>query len=147
LSAGGVHLLRNAVRNNARISVFNIMTFDYYDDQSNKCAAGNGPPHEMAADTITAAGNLVKTLRSVYPRESTNRLWRMVGVTEDIGVDDFGPCETFSTNDATVVAAWAISQKLAEVSFWNIQRDNSKASHVPQRDWQFSHTFEPVTRG
>jgi hypothetical protein len=146
LDPGAVHLLRNAVQNHAAISIVNIMTFDYYDDQSNACAAGNGPPHEMAADTITAAGHLLKTLRSVYPHESTNKLWRMIGITEDIGRDDFGPCETFTTDDGTVIAACAISQHLAEVSFWSIQRDTTARSHVPQTDWQFSHTFEPVTR-
>jgi hypothetical protein len=33
----------------------------------------------------------------------------------------FGPCETFTTDDATTIA--------------------------PQNDWQFSHIFEPVTQG
>jgi chitinase len=145
LDPGGVHLLQSAVQNHAAISIVNIMTFDYYDDQSNNCAAGNGPPHEMAADTITAAGHLLKTLRAVYPHEPTSKLWRMIGVTEDIGRDDFGPCETFTTDDGSVISAWAISQRLAEMSFWSIQRDTSARSHVPQSDWQFSHIFHPVT--
>jgi hypothetical protein len=74
LDAGGVHLLRNAVENHARVDVVNIMTFDYYDDRSN-----------ASAETI------------------------------------FGPCETFTTDDATTIA--------------------------PQNDWQFSRIFEPVTQG
>jgi hypothetical protein len=61
--------------------------------------------------------------------------------------DDFGPCETFTTDDATTIAQWAIATHLAEVSFWNVQRDHAARSHVPQDDWQFSHTFEPVTQG
>lgn len=147
LSSGGVHLLQNAVENHARVDVVNVMTFDYYDDQSNACAAGTGPPHEMADDTVTAAGNLYDTLRSIYPNRGGNALWHMIGVTEDIGRDDFGPCETFTTDDATTIAQWAIARHLAEVSFWNVQRDHTARSHVPQDDWQFSHTFEPVTHG
>src|SRR5882757_1075985 len=145
LDTGGVHLLRNAVANDARIDIVNVMTFDYYDDQSNACAAGNGPPHEMAADTITAAGHLHDTLRQVYPHSSGSQLWRMIGITEDVGRDDFGPCETFTTADATAITEWAIAKRLAEVSFWSIQRDTTRRSHVPQADWQFSNTFEPVT--
>jgi chitinase len=145
LDEGGVHLLQNAVANGARIDIVNIMTFDYYDDQSNACAAGNGPAHEMGDDTITAAGHLLQTLRGVYPHRPDSQLWRMIGVTEDIGRDDFGPCETLTTDDAQVIARWAMTQRLAEVSFWSIQRDTTARSHVPQTDWQFSHTFEPVT--
>lgn len=147
LSEGGVHLLQNAVVHHARVDVVNVMTFDYYDDQSNACAAGNGPPHEMAADTETAAGNLYDTLRTIYPHRRGNALWHMIGVTEDIGRDDFGPCETFTTDDAKTIAHWAIARHLAEVSFWNVQRDNAGRSHVPQEDWQFSHTFEPASHG
>jgi hypothetical protein len=36
---------------------------------------------------------------------------------EDIGRDDFGPCKTFTTDDAATIAL-----RLAEVSFWNLQR-------------------------
>jgi hypothetical protein len=38
-----------------------------------------------------------------------------------------------------------VRSHLAEVSFWNIQRDHTARSHVDE--WQFSHTFEPVTQG
>jgi len=44
----GIAILANAKRHHARIDVVNIMTFDYYDEQ----------PHEMAADTVTAATGL-----------------------------------------------------------------------------------------
>jgi chitinase len=145
LDSGGVHLLQNAVANGARIDIVNIMTFDYYDDQSNACQAGNGPAHEMGDDTVTAAGHLLATLRGIYPHRPDTQLWRMIGITEDIGRDDFGTCETFTTDDAHMIARWAISQRLAEVSFWSIQRDTTARSHVPQTDWQFSQTFEPVT--
>jgi hypothetical protein len=70
----------------------------------------------------------------------------MIGVTEDIGRDDFGPCETFTTDDAVTVEHWAVDKGVGEVSFWNLQRDNSRRSHVDQADWQFSQTLRHVTR-
>jgi glycosyl hydrolase family 18 (putative chitinase) len=145
LAPTGLAVLQNAVANHARIDIVNIMTFDYYDDQSNACQAGNGPAHEMGDDTVTAAGHLLATLRGIYPHRPDTQLWRMIGITEDVGRDDFGTCETFTTDDAHMIARWAISQRLAEISFWSIQRDTTARSHVPQTDWQFSQTFEPVT--
>jgi chitinase len=146
LADSGLAVLRNAVANNARIDVVNIMTFDYYDNV----------PHEMANDTKTAANGLVNQLRSLYPGKSTSQLWGMVGVTEMIGVDDFGPAETFQTSDAAPVLSWAKSQGIAELSFWALQRDNGgcpggaasdTCSGVSQSTWQFSHAFEPFTSG
>src|SRR5437763_6148763 len=138
LDPAGLHLLQNAIENHARVDLVNIMTFDYFDDQSNACAAGQGPAHQMAADTMTAGRHLFDTLRGLYPRQSASRLWRMIGITEDIGRDDFGPCETFTTADASAVERWAAQKGLGEVSFWNLQRDRAARSHVDQTDWQFS---------
>jgi len=145
LGASGVNVLRSAVSNGARIAVVNIMTFDYYDNQ----------PHEMAADTVTAAGHLFSTLQQLYPELPAPRIWSMIGVTEMIGIDDFGPPEIFTTADAPAVEQWAARQHLAELSFWALQRDNGgcpgsggsdTCSGVTQSAWQFSHAFEPFTR-
>lgn len=46
----------------------NLMTFDYYDNQ----------PHDMAADTKTAAQGLYDTLAGLYPDKSSAQLWNMV---------------------------------------------------------------------
>ena len=142
LGATGVDVLQNAVSNHARVDVVNIMTFDYYDNQ----------PHEMANDTKTAAGHLVAILHQLYPLKPSRKLWSMVGITEMIGIDDFGPPEIFTTSDAITVERWATSQGIAELSFWALQRDSNRCtgpggscSGVPQSPWQFSHTFEPFT--
>lgn len=146
LASSGLAVLQNAVSNNARVDVVNIMTFDYYD----------GGTHEMADDTKTAATGLHSQLASLYPGKSSSQLWNMIGVTEMIGVDDYGPAETFTTADAPVVEAWAASQGLALLSFWALQRDNGgcpggaaadNCSGVSQSTWQFSHAFEPFTSG
>jgi hypothetical protein len=144
LTADGLAVLQNAVANHARVDVVNIMTFDYYD----------GLPHEMANDTESAVNGVVAQLRTLYPHRSTQRLHAMMGVTEMVGIDDYGPSETFTTDDAVTVANWAERTGLSLLSFWAIERDNGgcvgtkgagSCSGVAQSDWYFSHTFEPFT--
>lgn len=142
LADSGLAVLRNAVSNNARVDVVNIMTFDYFDNAS----------HEMAQDTQTAANGLVNQLSGLFPGRSQAQLWSMVGITEMIGIDDFGPAETFTTSDAPTVFNWAVSKGINTLSFWALQRDNGSCvgtkgadncSGVQQSTWQFSHAFEP----
>ncbi|HJP74980.1 MAG TPA: glycosyl hydrolase family 18 protein [Pseudonocardiaceae bacterium] len=146
LSGQDTTILRNAVSNNARIDVVNMMTFDFYD----------GATHEMANDTEAAAAAEVNQLASLYPSKSQAQLWAMVGITEMIGIDDYGPQETFTTADANTIENWATSKGISTLSFWALQRDNGgcvgtkgsdSCSGVAQSTWQFSNTFEPFTSG
>ena len=141
----GIGVLQNAVADHARIDIVNVMTFDYYDDQ----------PHEMGQDTITAADAVIRQLRTVYPRRSTAQLWHMLGITEMLGIDDYGPPEVLTTADATTVERWARNRGIAELSFWALERDNGgcvgtagsdSCSGIAQSTWQFSHAFEHFTR-
>jgi hypothetical protein len=138
----GVSVLQNAVADHARIDIVNIMTFDYYD----------GLPHEMGQDTVTAAKAVIQQLRSVYPDKSVTELWHMLGITEMVGIDDYGPPEVFTPADAVFVENWAKRTGIAELSFWALERDNGgcvgtagsdSCSGVAQSTWEFSHTFEP----
>jgi hypothetical protein len=146
LAPSGVALLQNAVDNGARVDVVNIMTFDYWD----------GATHDMAADTETAASGLHDQLAALYPKKNPAKLWHMIGVTEMPGIDDYGPEETFTTQDALTVEKWAVAKGINTLSFWALQRDNggcvgtagaNSCSGIAQDTWQFSHTFEPFTRG
>ncbi|HEV2374898.1 MAG TPA: hypothetical protein VGS19_22410 [Streptosporangiaceae bacterium] len=132
---GGSYILQNAVANNAKITIVNVMTFDYYDNM----------PHEMGDETEGAAQQLFNRLHELFPADPASRIWGMIGVTEDIGVDDFGPAETLTTADAATVERWAAIRGLGELSFWNIQRDNAHGSGVTQTKYQFSHAWEPFT--
>jgi hypothetical protein len=145
LAPSGVALLQNAVDNGARVDVVNIMTFDYWD----------GATHDMAADTETAAAGLQAQLAALYPKKSPAKLWSMIGVTEMPGIDDFGPEETFTTQDAVTVKNWAVAKGINTLSFWALQRDNggcvgtagaNSCSGIAQDTWYFSHTFAPFTR-
>ncbi|SES00215.1 Glycosyl hydrolases family 18 [Streptomyces sp. yr375] len=146
LGANGLALLQNAVDNGARVDVVNLMTFDYYD----------GATHDMAADTEKAATGLHAQLAALHPKTSSARLWNMIGVIEMPGIDDFGPEETFTTQDAFTVEKWAAAQKINTLSFWALQRDNggcvgtggaNSCSGIAQDTWHFSHAFEPFTSG
>jgi hypothetical protein len=146
LSGQDTTILQNAVGNNARVDVVDMMTFDFYD----------GATHDMANDTESATGAEVNQLASLYPSKSQAQLWAMVGITEMIGIDDYGPQETFTTADATTVENWAVAKGISTLSFWALQRDNGgcvgtkgsgSCSGVAQNTWYFSNTFEPFTSG
>ncbi|MFI7501385.1 chitinase [Streptomyces sp. NPDC049687] len=145
LAANGVALLKNAVDNGARVDVVNLMTFDYWD----------GATHDMAADTKTAAEGLYGQLAALYPKKSPAKLWNMIGVIEMPGIDDFGPEETFTTQDAVTVEKWAEAKGINTLSFWALQRDNGgcvgtggsdSCSGIAQDTWYFSHAFERFAR-
>ncbi|AHH96695.1 glycosyl hydrolase family 18 protein [Kutzneria viridogrisea] len=146
LADSGLNVLRNAVSNGARVDVTNIMTFDYYDNAT----------HNMATDTQTAAQGLHDQLKQLYPSKTDEQLWGSIGVTEMIGIDDFGAAETFTLADAPKVESWAVSKGINTLSFWAIQRDNGSCagtggsdscSGIQQNTWDFAHTFEPFTSG
>jgi hypothetical protein len=146
LDSGGTKVLNDAVANGARADVANIMTFDYYD----------GASHEMATDTETAATGLYGLLARIYPSKSSAQLWGMIGITEMIGIDDYGAAETFTTADAATVLKWTQSKGISTLSYWALERDNGgcvgtkgsdTCSGVAQSTWFFSNAFEPFTSG
>jgi hypothetical protein len=145
LTADGVAVLQNAIADHARISVVNLLTFDYF----------FGTQQDMVADTETAAEGLFGQLQSLYPALSAARLWHMIGITEMPGIDDFGPDETLSQADAGAVLQWAEQHRIGFVSFWALQRDNGgcpgtkgagNCSGLAQPTWFFSRLFEHFTR-
>ncbi|HET9172320.1 MAG TPA: chitinase [Actinospica sp.] len=141
----GEYVLQSAVAHHARIDIVNIMTFDYYD----------GAPHEMGQDTVTAASAVIGQLKTIFPHKSVEQLWHMLGITEMVGIDDYGPPEIFYPADAAYVENWAKKTGIAELSFWALERDNGGCvgtagsdgcSGVAQSTWQFSHAFVPFNR-
>ncbi|MBF9068097.1 carbohydrate binding domain-containing protein [Streptacidiphilus fuscans] len=146
LDSSGLAVLQNAVQNNARIDVVNIMTFDYYD----------GATHEMGTDAEHAATGLEGQLATLYPSKTAAQLWGMVGITMMPGIDDYGAAETTTVADASNVESWATGKGLAELSFWALERDNGgcpgtggsdTCSGITQNTWDFSHAMEPFTSG
>ena len=146
LDSTGLAVLQNAKTEGATVSVVNIMTFDYY----------IGTQQEMATDTESAGEGLYSQLQSLYPSDSSAQLWSMVGITDMIGIDDYGAAETFTEADAATVLKWAEQEGISTLSFWAIERDNGgcvgtagsdSCSGISQSTWYFSNTFEPFTSG
>ncbi len=121
LASSGLAVLKNAVANGARVDVVNMMTFDYYDNAA----------HDMAADTKTAAQGLYDQLAKLYPAKTPAQLWGTVGITEMIGVDDFGPAETFTLANARTVYDWAVSKGINTLSFWASSATTAAAPAPP----------------
>ncbi|KJK60069.1 glycosyl hydrolase family 18 protein [Saccharothrix sp. ST-888] len=146
LADSGLDVLKNAVQNNARIDVVNIMTFDYYDNAS----------HNMGNDTQNAATGLYNQLAKLDPGRTAAQLWGSIGVTDMLGIDDFGAAETFTVADAGNVYDWAVGKGINTLSFWALQRDNGgcvgtagsdSCSGISQNTWDFTHVFEPFSGG
>jgi hypothetical protein len=145
LTAAGLAVLQNAVADGARISVVNLLTFDYF----------LGTQQDMVADTKSAASGLSSQLQSLYPTATARHLWHMIGVTEMPGIDDFGTDETFSAAAAATILHWAESKGIGTLSMWAVQRDNGNCpgtkgagncSGLSQPTWYFSHVFERFIR-
>ncbi|HEV2374442.1 MAG TPA: glycosyl hydrolase family 18 protein [Streptosporangiaceae bacterium] len=143
LTSGEDQILQNAVADGDHF-ILNIMTFDYY----------TGQTYEMAQQTETAAQGAFSELQSLYPSKTASQIWHMLGVTEMVGIDDFGAPETFTEADATTVLNWAKSKGIDMISFWAIERDNGgcpgvkgagTCSGIVQPTWYFSQHFEPFT--
>jgi hypothetical protein len=144
LPAAELGVLQNAVAAHARISVVNLLTFDYY----------IGTTQDMLANSEQAATATEAQLAALYPHTPASVLWREIGITQMPGIDDFGPAETFPTSQAPALERWAATHGLGELSMWALQRDNgscpgtqgaSACSGVAQSTWYFSHVFEPFS--
>jgi hypothetical protein len=146
LTSSEVSILQNAKTEGATVSVVNIMTFDYY----------IGTEQEMATDTETAAEGLYSQLETLNPSETSAQLWSSIGITEMVGIDDYGADETFTEADASTVLKWAEQEGVSTLSFWALERDNGgcpgtggedSCSGISQSTWYFSNTFAPFTSG
>jgi hypothetical protein len=144
LPAAELAVLQNAAAEHAKISVVNIMTFDYY----------LGTTENMLTDAESAATAVEGQLAALYPGVPAAALWHDIGVTQMPGIDDYGAPETFPASQAPAFEHWAASKGLGEISIWALQRDNgncpgtkgaTSCSGVAQPTWYFSHTFEPFS--
>jgi len=145
LESSGVAVLQNAIANNARVDVVNIMTFDYYDRVT----------RDMGAAAINAANGLVNQLGTLYPAKTLAQRRAMVGITLMPGLDDY-PRRTESTSvaDAQRVYNDAVANGYNTLSIWAVQRDNggcpgntgsNSCSGIVQNTWDFSHMLNPFT--
>jgi hypothetical protein len=145
LEANGLAVLQNAIANNTRVDVVNIMTFDYYDHTTT----------DMGAAAISAAQGLYTQLAGLYPTKTPAQLWAMQGNTILPGIDDY-PKKTEVTYlpDAQKLLAFAQANGIGTLSIWALQRDNggcpgsrdkNNCSGIVQNTWDFTHLLQPFT--
>ena len=147
LEPSGLAVLQNAIANDTRVDVVNIMTFDYYDRVTT----------DMGRAATSAANGLFKQLQDLYPAKTPAQVWAMIGITLMPGLDDY-PRRTESTSvaDAQSVLDFAQTNGLNTLSIWAIQRDNggcpgttgsNNCSGIVQNTWDFTHVLQPFTTG
>jgi len=143
----GVALLQNALANGVEISTVNIMAMDY--------GGAAADPYRMGDNAIAALNSLHAQLQPLYPNKTDAQIWRMLGVTPMIGLNDVHP-EVFTLSDAQQVLQFAQQKNIARLAMWSMSRDQScpnngayvapDCSGIVQAPWAFSNVFEPFTQ-
>jgi hypothetical protein len=122
LTYNGMNVVRSAIANGVDVSVVNVMAMDYYDSSQN-------PAGKMGDFAVQAGENLKSQLATLYPSHSDAALYRMVGLTPMIGIND-NPVEIFTTADATKVLNWANAKSIGRIAMWSLNRDFQCASPI-----------------
>lgn len=143
LTQTGLGVVRAARDNGVEVELVNVMAMDYFDpslDYRNKMG-------DYAIQAATATRDQLATL---YPGRSDAELWKMVGVTPMIGIND-NPAEVFTTADAEKLAAFAAQKGIGRLAIWSLNRDRpcpgptsttgNYCSGTPQTPYQFSKTL------
>lgn len=120
------------------------MAMDYGD------AAAPNPNGQMGTYAIRSGRALFKQLRGLYHHTSSANLWRKVGVTPMLGINDEST-ETFTLADARQVAGWAGKGHIGMLGMWSLGRDSQcdgpvtttqgNCSGVQQNPWGFSEAL------
>lgn len=106
-------LVKDAIASGVRIDIVNLMTMNYY---------GSADPNAKHGRLACEISEVVKNqLRLIYPLKSEAELYKMIGLTPMIGLNDDGT--TFTADDARVVTDYAINKNIGLMSYWALQRD------------------------
>jgi hypothetical protein len=145
LLSDSLGLLNNAVSHGVNFNVVNLMTMDYGSADSN-----------MGQEAINAANGLYAELKTIFPSKSSSQLWAMVGITPMIGQNDSGG-EVFSLSNAQQVLTFAQQNKIGELAFWEVSRDNGNCagsttavdmcSGVSESTYAFLNALKSFTNG
>ncbi len=148
LTNSGLAVLRNAIKNRARISSISLMVFDYYFYHETQL-------QRMGALGIRAAVRVHLQLRALYPKLTSTQIWHLLGLTMMPGIDNY-PRRTEATHlpDARAMMNFARAKQMNSLSIWGLHRDNggcpgvansSTCSGIQQRPWAFSHLLDQFT--
>jgi glycosyl hydrolase family 18 (putative chitinase) len=143
LQPNALGVLQNAVQEGVKVTLVNLMTFDYYDLPGGV---------DMGSAATEAATSVNSQLAALYPNESRPERYAMEGITFLPGIDD-NPSKTEVTelSNARQILSFARDHSLGLLSIWAIQRDNggcpgsvdsNTCSGISQGSWAFSHLVE-----
>ena len=149
LTTEGVAILQSALENQVIISGVNIMAMDYgYQMAPN-------PEGYMGEYAIESAESLHAQLENLYQNagidKTAEELWKMVGVTPMIGMNDV-TTEIFDLEDAQQLNDFATEKNIGMLSLWSTNRDkqceggaidnvNITCSSILQEPYEFSSIF------
>jgi hypothetical protein len=138
LTADGLTVVRSARDAGVNVDVVNVMAMDYYRDVDYGDAA------------VLAANSVFAQLRTLYPGRTDAALWRMVGVTPMLGVNDDN--RVYNQADARQLVAFAQGRHLGRLAFWEMTRDRNacigalyRCTNIPQSPYEFSRIFAGYT--
>jgi len=139
LTADGLNVVRSARDAGVSLDLVNVMAMDYQ-------RAGK----DYGDFAVQAAQSTYNQLKGLYPSRTPAQLWRMVGVTPMLGKNDDGG--TYDQNDARQLVAFAKTNRLGMVSFWEETRDRNACTgalymctNIPQAPYEFSRIFAGYT--
>ncbi|GAA2493449.1 cellulose binding domain-containing protein [Winogradskya humida] len=134
LTADGVNVVKSAKNAGVDLDLVNIMAMDY---------GRSGQDYGDLA--IQAVKSTKDQIKSVYGN-SDAAAFKMVGVTPMLGKNDDNG--TFTQDDARDLVAFANSNHLGFVSFWEVNRDKNacngalfQCTNVTQSPFEFSKIF------
>jgi chitinase len=140
LDANGLGVLRSARDHGVSLDRVNVMAMDY-----------GGFGTAMGDLAVQAAQSTHDQLAALFPSLSDAALWRMVGVTPMLGVNDI-EAEVFGLNDARTLVSFAQRKHLGMLAFWDLTRDRNACTgdldlctNVPQEPYEFSRVFAGFT--
>ena len=151
LTADGIYVLQSAINAGVEIAGVNIMAMDY------GSSAAPNPEGKMGQYAIDAGTSLFNQIKTLYGSSKTDaQLWKMVGITPMIGMNDV-TTEIFRITDAQQLLAWAQQKNIGMLSIWSGNRDKQCAggeigsveitcSSILQSPYQFTTTFLPFTQ-
>jgi hypothetical protein len=134
LTDTGLNVVRSAKHAGVTIDVVNIMAMDY-----GRAAQDYG---DLAIQAVRSTKDQLRTLYGVDDAAA----FRMVGVTPMLGRNDDNG--TFAQSDARDLIAFANTNHIGFVSFWETNRDRNacngalfQCTNVPQTPFEFSRIF------
>jgi hypothetical protein len=138
LDNNGMNVLRSAISNHVDLACVNVMAMDYGD------GAAPNPSGRMGDYAIAAATNLFNQLKASYQAagipKTDPQLWKMVGVTPMLGVNDVAT-EVFDQAAAAQLVSYATNRDLGLLAFWSMNRDRPGQSGITQTPYQFTSIF------